>query len=699
MIHGRTTLQVLLFFAMALAVGAEMAPTNTFEKTNLPLLTQADDIRRLSPEQARLGYPVRLRGVVLDFARISFYHLFIHDGSASIYIDGATNRQYHFRPGEVIEVTGRSSEGEFAPMIALSNAVIVGKAKLPIPRDVTIEQITSGAEDGQWVRLRGIVHSATIQSRFKTEWPLLNLTTGGRRLNARINNYDGSQIDHLIDAEVTITGICTPLFNRKRQLVDLGLIVPGMEYLKIEKSAPEKPFDVPVRPINSLLQFVPTESHDHRVKVQGTVTLQQSSGSLFIKDKTQGLWVKTKQNLRVQPGDNLEVLGFPVVGEYTPVLEDAVFRKVGSGPVPEPVQLTVEQARKGDNDAGLIRVEAQLLGTVQDLHESVLMLQEKDFIFRAHLERDARARDFLSLLPGSRLQVTGICLAQLENQRWPQSFRMILRSPNDITVLKQPPWWTPTRVLWALAGMTAVFLGAMVWVITLRRQVHAQTQIIQSKAQREAVLEERTRIAREFHDTLQQELAGIGIQLDAVAAKFNEAPKMALQTLDLARSMVRRSQAETQRSVWDLRTSPLENGNLGTALSAMADNCKIGGRIQIEVQVSGNAYRLPTRIETHLLRIGQEATTNAVKHAAPKNIRIELGYEPQQLHFRVTDDGCGFHSDNATASNAGHFGLLGIRERADKLGATLIIASVPGKGTRIDLTIPVSNLMPESNAA
>src|SRR5262249_49937826 len=162
--------------------------------------------------------------------------------------------------------------------------------------------------------------------------------------------------------------------------------------------------------------------------------------------------------------------------------------------------------------------------------------------------------------------------------------------------------------------------------------------------QREAILEERTRIAREFHDTLEQALVGIGMQLEAARSLLSTcpAPSGPLDILDTARSMVRHSHEEARRSVWNLRTYALERGDLPAALSEMKGQVRNGSPVQIDLEVSGAPCPLPRRIEAHLLRIGQEATTNAIKHAQCKTIRLALRYAPQLIRLSIEDDGLGF---------------------------------------------------------
>jgi signal transduction histidine kinase len=223
----------------------------------------------------------------------------------------------------------------------------------------------------------------------------------------------------------------------------------------------------------------------------------------------------------------------------------------------------------------------------------------------------------------------------------------------------------------------------------LDRKVRQQTTIIQQKLQREAVLEERTRIAREFHDTLEQELAAITIQLETVAAQFDQAPRIARQMLELARNMTRRSLFEARRSVWDLRSHLLENSNLVTALIEVAKLITHSSRVQIAVQTSGAPRKLPPQTENNLLRVAQEAMANAIKHAHATRIAVHLDYQAGKVSLRVTDDGVGFDTANPSLNhNSGHFGLLDMSERAEKMGGRYAMTSVPGQGTEVRVEVP-----------
>ena len=203
------------------------------------------------------------------------------------------------------------------------------------------------------------------------------------------------------------------------------------------------------------------------------------------------------------------------------------------------------------------------------------------------------------------------------------------------------------------------------------------------------VLAERSRIARELHDTLAQGFAGIGFQLEAVAARLTEAPAQAQQHLKVALQMVRHSLAEARRSVMNLRSASLDNGDLGNALVETARQMIADKPVDVQLKIRAPTRPLPPKIENNLLRIGQEAITNSLKYAHAERICIELDYQERGVAMRIQDDGQGFDLPQLTAANGAHFGLLGMHERARQMGARFNVRSQPGQGTEVLVEVPV----------
>jgi len=225
--------------------------------------------------------------------------------------------------------------------------------------------------------------------------------------------------------------------------------------------------------------------------------------------------------------------------------------------------------------------------------------------------------------------------------------------------------------------------------VTLRRRVARQTGEIREHLAREAVAQERVRIARELHDSLQQDLLGITMQLKATDRLLDD-PARARVALQLASAMVRRGQAETHRAIWDLRDTGDTNPNLVATLREVIGGLSSEGAPQVKISGSGHVRPLPAAVESHVLRIAQEAVTNALKHGHATHIELGLDYGVDHITLLVRDDGRGFDADHPPAAASGHFGLFGMRERAAKLGADLRVTSRAGAGTAIHLSVPLA---------
>jgi signal transduction histidine kinase len=196
------------------------------------------------------------------------------------------------------------------------------------------------------------------------------------------------------------------------------------------------------------------------------------------------------------------------------------------------------------------------------------------------------------------------------------------------------------------------------------------------------VVAERTRMARELHDTFSQGYTALAVQLEAATRRLAGSPEKARLNLDQARMLVRDGLTDARRAVWALRPQPLEGGDLASALTEIAG--RLGAEAPVEVRVEGEPRRLAEDLEIALLRIGQEALTNAFKHAQAHRIQLTVRYG-EQIELRVADDGRGFAGERPPE---GHFGLRGIRERVDALGGQLHVRSGIGEGTELTVQVP-----------
>ena len=213
-------------------------------------------------------------------------------------------------------------------------------------------------------------------------------------------------------------------------------------------------------------------------------------------------------------------------------------------------------------------------------------------------------------------------------------------------------------------------------------------RLARAKGELGVVLEERNRIAREWHDTLMAGFAAISWQMETTARLLGSETSPAAKACELARNMVRHCQTEARRILWDLRENQEATGPLSSALSNALTPLSAKEGVDMRLQIEGQEVALAPGCVHHLVCIGQEAVTNALRHALPSIISVHLQYHADWLSLSVKDDGCGFRASDKLAALHGHFGIPVMEERARKLGGSLRVETSAGNGTEILVHVP-----------
>jgi diguanylate cyclase (GGDEF)-like protein len=455
----------------------------TSERTDL--LTQVTQVRHLSQEQAARSVPVRLKGVVtvLSGWRNSF---FVEDSTAGISVDRTDKADVQV--GDQVEVTGTSNAGLFAPLVLASHVRVVGHASPPLARRVTYGDMIGGAEDSQRIEVHGIVHSARISKIFGRDTLLLSVELGGGSVKVLLQDFAGVDYGRLIDSTVRIRGVCSTEFNQKRQFVGLGMFVPDRRDIDVVQPADDDPFAASATPVRNALQFGQAR---HRVKVAGISTYQIPGHALYLQDGNDGIRIQTSSKELVEPGRKVEAVGFAVMGEYAPILEDGFFRVVGYATPTTPVRIDAKDVitqKVGFNHVPYDEQLVQLQGEVVESHiqggQRVWILRQDSEVFEAYLPLSAVADGMENRGSGSVLLLAGICTVHADSDRNPISFGILLRSSKDIVVLKHASWWTLVHTLLLLATLAGVMIVGILWVVILRHRVEGQTRIIRESEER-----------------------------------------------------------------------------------------------------------------------------------------------------------------------------------------------------------------------
>jgi signal transduction histidine kinase len=675
------------------------------------------ELLEMPVEEAQHQPLARIRGVTIWRGGPFFI---MEDESDGIFVDTAKAVEQGVRPtatipadvlpGAIVEVDGRVALGGFTNVILPSGIRVVGSAPLPRPRPFDAERFFSGAESCKLIEATGVVqavvaeqgrHALTIETDLRTFRALVHTT---------ILRDDPQR---LVDAVVRVVGVQMGLSNTRGQPVDPQLYVDRAAWFEVIEPAVHGPFEVEKIPLESLGRFRRQPLRGHRIRTEGMVVHAVPGEAIYLQAATNGVLVETDFAEPLSPGDRVEVSGFLDRSSRVIGLRNAEVRRTASGSPPPPLAISADHiaeivstsiatniiALPGDYDGCLIRFPATLVERRRGETDGTLVLAagKTTVLARADLATFAGLKEIQT---GSDLAVTGIVQATTVRPSPAQrsqpidTIGLLLRSAADVEVTKAPPWWSPRRIALALLGiigvMATVAAAAFLWIASLRRRVAAQLGVIEEQLQAEAVAEERRRIAREFHDRLDQGLAGLSLRFDAAASQAADDSTRRL-LLGQRRSLAS-LQSEARDFLWDLRYPTHLEASLADSIRQQLLYMRQLTPVPLSVETTGPDIPLPTTVHYHLMRIIREAVSNAIKyaHAAAITVRIVSETNPRRhLRIVITDDGTGFNVVERTAAE-GHFGVRGMHERARRIGARMSVESEPDRGTIVTIDLPLT---------
>lgn len=409
------------------------------------------------------------------------------------------------------------------------------------------------------------------------------------------------------------------------------------------------------------------------VLVHGVVIL--SSRDIYIQDSTGGALIQGVTDPQIRIGDELEVCGRPTLDTFGITFLHPLVRVLRSRePIP-PTVVTADEASLGTYNDRFVQIEGRVASEAFKAGSGTMFELESDGQVFAAVLPDNIASSALQVIPvNSRIRLNGVARSDLRYARNFYPFVILLRSSEDITVTAGPPWWGLRHVMeltFVLAS--CLILCAIAYSQVLRWRFHAVT-------------EERSRLAREIHDTSAQSFAAIAFQLESSLSEYSET-HLDDRPLRTALQMAKQSRKDAHVTIATLRTMQSESRLLPMLETVLRPLCVVAN---IGFRIEGESDFAPSADLAHqILRIAQEAVSNSVRHASCKRIDVQVEQTRRQLLISIADDGKGFELSAASISKPHeHFGILGMQERARAIGVLLTIGPMH-PGTIVSLQVPL----------
>ncbi len=632
---------------------------------------------------------MRVRGVVTD-AKNSVYDRWIslQDDTRGIFVSLSTvTNQPAF--GECWQVEGHSGAGDFAPVIIADKMTFIGNGRVPEPVRPTWNELVNGSRDVQWAELLGLV--TAVQSNTMT----LLLPEG--QMDVRMDGCYESDLKHFEKSVVRIRGVLYAMWNAATREVRVGNVMMRNTSIDVDIPAPADPFDAVLKTPRELLLFDAQATAFQRVKVRGQIVYADAA-QVFLEEDGAGLQLLPADKTDVRPGDVVEAVGYPAIGKTTLLLREVILRKIGASPLVAPRKLAESDLMREGLDSARVRIEGKLLGSHVEQGAPVLEMQSGAHLYLARLA-PGQSSD-VSLRPGSRLALEGVCLERSRSQpaAGVDSFDLLLNSPADITVLSRPSWWTLQRMLIVVGVLLVILVLALVWITQLRRLVEQRTAQLQreirerERVEHQHVIEaERSRIARDLHDDLGSSLTEISVLASTGQHGQNNPPDPAGKAGagDLFHTIAGKARgliAALDVIVWAVDPEDNSLQSLADYLSGYTEEFFSHTDIscRFKVPVSFPRITLEGRVRHDLLMVVKEALNNIVRHSEATEAEFRMALSAGQLEIEIADNGKGF----AGGRPDGH-GLKNLSARLTKLGGNCAVESRLGSGTILKIRLPL----------
>ena len=581
---------------------------------------------------------------------------------------------------------------------AATNVTVIGAGVPDEVVDATVREVAEGERDYANVRVSGIVVDA-FRDDISPEWNYLIIGADGRDVYVTVPG-EWPNFDRFTRARVSVVGTVVPNHCGVRRFIGPHIETSGADTVTVLTPSGTSDADAP--PLEHVNHLRPNEVVRLGLRTMDGYVLSAWGGHSILLMTLDGEVHRVDLRTHVEPpvsGSFVRVCGLPETDLYRINMSKAGWRPADAPKdfppwnQPEADALKWKTARRHQHFHGkTVTVTGQVLDEPDERSDWRAVIRCASERLAVDVSGAHEVADLLTA--GTVVEVSGCGLLDTDNWHPGTPFPLlkqtvvVVRTPDDVRVISRPPWWTSGRLLAVIGALAGLLVAIFIWNRVLKRLVERRSRQLAREESARASAEfrtvERTRLAAEMHDSLSQSLTGISCQIDAMDIARTKRPERLEQHLQLARRMLDSSRNQLRNCLWDLRSNTLNERDIATAIRKTVQHLAGGARIDIDFPAPRTAFS--DTVFHEILCIVRELVTNAARHGRAAHIRIAGRLDAGLLTLTVSDDGRGFDPVRRPGSAEGHFGLLGVMERLERLNGSMSIDSAPGRGAVFTLS-------------
>ena len=650
----------------------------------------------------RIGCRFDLVGTIAFTPQADEWEIQLSDSTGGVGLIKPEDMQNGFlSAGDKVRVRGTISRNRNEICCANCQSVtLLGHGAKPIPIPIGPADLNTRDVDGKTVIVEGQVKDVFVDE-IAPNWIYASLNCQGTPVYVVLrdpHHVHRQKMQALVDCDVSVTCTCNAHSDGVRRIIGKVMRISSPADFKVLRRPPADAFAVPEISDQTPRNPMAVNSLGKRRITGKTIAVWGTANAILVDEHGYTHFIRCS-GAAPSYGDVVDAVGTSETDFFRINLAGVIWRKSNRTIAHDetPRDMTIPELFLDKNRMPCIHPTIhgkviRLTGVVTDMPARSnlagdIMLNDVGYSIPVDTSATPSALDGLSV--GCKVSIAGTCVVETENWRPYMAFphvssvKLIVRTPADVLIVSRPPWWTKEKLLCLVSSLVLVILVFFVWNRWLNRLVARRSRALVKEqlalAEAELKVGERTRLAIELHDSLSQNLAAVACQVSATKSAVKVSADETLGNLNVVERMLLSCRTELRRCLWDLRNDAFDERNMTDVIRKVL--APVLGKAELQVRFNVSRARLDDSILHSVICVIRELTANAVVHGRATHVSVAGDLDGDTLAFSVSENGRGFDSALCDGPAEGHFGLVGIRERVDRLCGTFLIESQPGKGS------------------